>query len=246
MDWPYIIPSGVAVVYLAGVIQGLTGFGFSLVTVPILVLFISPKTTVPIVLILTCVLNTMLFFGSRQWSDPRRVRPLVISGIAAVPVGALFLTVLDAGLLRLIIGSAIVLFASGFLAGFRREIRNEKRGFVSVGLISGLLNGSISVGGPPVILFLTNQGVAKRSFRANLVTYFMFLNLATIPAYYVGGLLNATVLRYAALLVPGMILGAVTGSRLVARVSEKGFRKITLIIVIAAGALSVLSGLRAL
>jgi uncharacterized membrane protein YfcA len=127
--------------------------------------------------------------------------------------------------------------------GFRRQIRNEKRGFVIAGLISGTLNGVISTGGPPVILFLTNQGVAKQPFRANLVAYFLFLSLATVPIFFAGGLISLTVVKYAFGFFPALIVGAVGGSKLLHHVPERTFRIIAMLIVLAAGAISIISSI---
>jgi uncharacterized membrane protein YfcA len=127
--------------------------------------------------------------------------------------------------------------------GFRKPIDREGPGFILAGLISGTLNGVISTGGPPVILFLTNQGIAKEEFRASLITYFLFLNLATVPVYFAGGLMSRTVGTYAAVLVPALLLGAFAGSKLLHTIPEKTFRTAVLAIVMVAGIMSVLSGL---
>jgi len=231
------------VVYAAGLTQGLTGFGFSLVTVPVVVIILGPKTAVPVIMLLSLVLNVMLYAQSRKWSDTRRIRPLIIAGIASVPLGALLLVMLDPSVLKLVVGCAIFGFALASLLGFRREVRNERLGFVGVGLVSGTLNGAISTSGPPVILFLANQGVTKRTFRASLVTYFLFLNLAALPVYLIGGLMSVRIVKLAGLLVGPMLLGAWSGSRLVGAVPEKAFRSTTLAIVLATGVLAVLSSL---
>ena len=233
---------GALAVYLGGLIQGLTGFGFSMVTVPLLVIFISPKMVVPAVLILSLVVNMVLFLKLREWVDLRRIRSLIIFGIAGMPVGVFLLVVLDAGLLKILIGSVILLFAIAFLMGLRREIQNEQYGFAAVGVVSGLLNGSIKMAGPPVILFLTNQGLAKQPFRASLVSYFLFVNLATVPVFCLGGVMTVSVARYAILLIPVLIAGVLTGNQLARVVAEERFRVIALIIVVAAALLSILSG----
>jgi uncharacterized membrane protein YfcA len=128
------------------------------------------------------------------------------------------------------------------LTGFRRQVPDEQRGFAAVGLISGLLNGSIKMAGPPVILFLTNQGLAKQPFRANLVCYFLFVNLATVPVFCLGGVMTAPVIRYAILLIPVLLVGVLTGNRLARVVAEARFRVIALVIVASAALLSILSG----
>jgi len=229
-------------VFLAGAVQGLMGLGFSLVTVPILVVFLAPRIAVPVVLILSTVINVLLYREVRGQADLKRMLPLVIAGVASLPVGTYLLVSLDAGMLKIIIGALISCFALALLAGWQRPVRREVTGLVAAGLASGILNGVTSTSGPPVIFFLANQGMPREAFRASLITYFMFLNLATVPVYLAGGLLTREVLAESVILLPGMVAGGLAGSRLTSRVPEAAFRKAALSIVFVAGLFSVLAG----
>ena len=234
---------GLVTVFVAGIAKGLTGFGFSLLAAPVLIVLLGPRTAVPIIVLLNSFTNIVLFAGSRHSADVRRISPLIIAGIVAVPAGMLLLLVLNVAILKLTVGIAIVVFAVAFLTGFRRPVKNERRGLLLAGLISGTLNGVISTGGPPIILFLTNQGLPKAVFRASLIAYFLFLNLATVPIFLAGGLMSWAVGRYAVMFIPAMLLGAFAGSKLLKRVPEHIFRVITLAVVMCAGCAALLSGL---
>jgi len=151
--------------------------------------------------------------------------------------------VLDIRTYKVFIGLIITLFATAFLMGFKRKIKNEKLSFTTIGFLSGLLSGSTAMSGPPIILFFTNQGIAKRPFRANIVAYFIVLDLATILTFALSGLITKEVVNYAILLIPALIFGAFTGMKLVHKVDEKLFRNITLSVVTVAGLVSIASGL---
>jgi len=242
MDSLSVIIVGLLVMFWAGVIQGLTGFGFALVSVPIMTIFLSPKKTIPIVLLHAILIVIVILYEARKWVDLKRIWPLMIAGIVGMPFGTYLLIFLKASTLKVLIGSVIVLFTLALLKGFKRKIKSEKLAFAPVGFISGLLAGSTMMGGPPVILFFTNQGLNKNVFRANLVCYFATLSLATIPAYVAGGLITKEVIKYAILLLPAMICGGITGIKLARVVEEQLFRNIVLIILIVAGLISIASG----
>jgi uncharacterized membrane protein YfcA len=233
-------------VYVGGCAKGLTGFGFSLVAVGTLVLVAPPGTVVPVVLLMNSVINLALVYSVRKQISPGRVLPLGLAGVAGLPLGTYILVVVEADILRVVIGGVILLFAAALLLGFRREIRRQRLGSGLVGAASGVLNGSVGIGGPPVVLFLSHLGLDKRTFRANLVAFFLCINLAAIPFYYAGGLLTADVFRMFGLLVPALGLGGLTGSKLLSHVSERTFRCITLAIVMAAAVTAVVTGLRRL
>lgn len=242
LDSLSVIIAALLAVFLAGLIQGLTGFGFALVAVPIMTIFLSPKKVIPIVLIHAILIILVLLYQARKWIDLKRIWPLMIAGIVGLPFGTYLLIFLKVGTLKVLIGSVIVLFALAFLKGFKKEIKSEKLAFAPVGFISGLLAGSTMMGGPPVILFFTNQGLNKNAFRANIVCYFVILSFAAIPVYVAGGLITKEVIKYAIWLLPAMICGGIIGIKLSRVVEEQLFQKIVLIILIVAGSISIASG----
>jgi uncharacterized membrane protein YfcA len=237
---------GIACVYLAGCVKGLTGFGLSIVTTALLVQVAPPSSVIPVVLLLNAFVNAFLAYSVRDRIQIGRIWPLIVGGVAGLPLGTYILVVVDADVLRIAIGCVILLFSIALLKGYRRMLRRERLGAGLVGAASGLIAGSVSIGGPPVVLFFAGQGVEKQTFRANLVAYFLCINLACIPMYYAGGLLTIDVIKAFFALLPALILGGLTGTRLVSKVSERTFRYITLAIVMVAAAIAIVNGIRGL
>ncbi len=159
----------------------------------------------------------------------------------STPLGTYLLLVLDGGVLKLAVGLVTILFAIALLAGFDKPLRREGVSAALVGVASGLLSGSTAMGGPPVVLFYTNQGVEKRAFRANLNAYFTVLALSTLPWQLAGGLITKTVVLYAVSFLPALMLGTGLGIALIPRAKSTVFRTIVLMIVILSGSLSILS-----
>lgn len=156
---------------------------------------------------------------------------------------AYLLSSLASSTLKVLIGSIIALFAISLLFGFRRTIENEKLAFAPVGFLSGLLGGSTSIGGPPVVLFFANQGAEKQVFRVNLEAYLSVLSLGAVIAFFFNNLINAEVINYTIIFLPAMILGGLTGIKVADKVEEEMFRIIVLFVVIIAGLLSIASGM---
>ncbi|HOG45582.1 MAG TPA: sulfite exporter TauE/SafE family protein [Anaerolineae bacterium] len=238
------IAFGLVVVSLAGLTMGLTGFGFALMATPLLLLVLPPTVVVPLLTLQSTLNNVVILWESRRWVDLRRIWPLMLAGIVGVPFGAYLLVAWDVNTLKAFIGAAAALSALALLFGFKRHIVRERLAALPVGLASGLLNGSTGMAGAPVILFFTNQGIEKRAFRANLTAYFGLLNVVTLTTYAANGLITRPVAACAGLLLPGLVVGLVVGTRLVPRVNEQRFRQITLAVVGASGLLGVATGLR--
>ena len=228
---------------MAAMATGLTGFGMGLLSTPFLIILLPPRVVVPLLLLHGTVTSAIILFETRKRVELRRIWPLMLAGVAGVPLGTRLLLAWDAHTLKVFIGVVITLSALAFLLGFRREFRNEKLACAPVGFVSGVLKGSVGMSGPPIVLFFANQGVEKGAFRANIALYFTTLNAVTVPAYLMTGLMTRTVATYAALSLPMLALGMMAGVRLAGRIREGLFRRVTLLVVMGAGLASILTGL---
>ena len=243
MEFYTLIALGLIVVLAAGFIQGLTSFGFALLSLPLLTQFIPLQEVVPIVVILSLCTNIFIFIHSRQDAELRKIWILILSSLAAAPVGTYLLLYLDSNLLKLCTGVLITLFAFILLSGKSVPVQNERLAYVPVGITSGILNGSISMSGPPVALFLSNQGVGKETFRANISAYAILLNLITVCTYLYGGLITSEVIRYTSWFVPGMFIGVFIGIHAVKRLNDKLFKRIALWLIVLSGGWTMITAL---
>lgn len=231
------------VVLAAGFVQGLTAFGFALISLPLLALFLPMQQAVPIIVLLSLVSNVVILYDTWKHLQLGRIWLLIVAGLAAVPFGAWLLAWLDVAVMKVAAGLLIMLFAIAMLRGKTFPIRREKTAFVVVGLISGLLNGSISVSGPPVALFLSNQGVDRQTFKANLTGYAIMLNVHTLVVFGVAGMLDGETLAACAWLLPAMAAGVWLGIKCVRMLNDALFKKIALWLIVSSSLWTVLSGL---
>lgn len=235
---------GLFIFFFSAALQGLTGFGFSILAIPLITLFISPKIAVPILVIYSMIINIVVLYSARKAINLKKIWILLSAGIITLPLGAHLLVIMNEDLLKIFIGSMIFTFGILLLIGFRKQFKNERLAMLPVGMLSGLLGGSISISGPPIILFLSNQDVDKHTFRGNLAAYFFILNIFTIPVYYLNGLLTKEVWNYSLTFLPGLLIGVFVGSFLSHKIKDDHFKKLTLILLIVMGILSIISGLK--
>jgi uncharacterized membrane protein YfcA len=110
------------------------------------------------------------------------------------------------------------------------------------GFTSGVLTTSISVSGPPIVLWLESRGAHPEEFRATLAASFLALNLAggvlLVAAEGGGSLAAGTVGPLLGLVAAGYGLGALAFRRL----DRERFYTLVLVLVACTGAASVLAG----
>ena len=241
LDPTLLIVGGLAVL-LAGFLRGLTGFGFALVAAPIVSTLVEPRIVVPMVLIHGTVTSIPLVVHARHDVQLMHIWPLMAGAIAGAPFGSYLLFVLDADKLRLLIGIVAFGFALLFLAGVSRKVHRERLAFLPVGFVSGLLNGSSSLAGPPVILFFANQGVPPAVFRANILALFFATNIATIFVFIIGGLFSVDAFLLALAFGPSLAIGTYLGARYARSVNARLFRGVALSVVMGSGIIAIVDG----
>jgi uncharacterized protein len=230
-----------AVAAFAGAaVQSATGFGFALVLSPALFAVMDPVEAVTALLALGLALNLLVLFegGRPEHVDWRALAPMLAAALPGLAVGAVALTQLSKEALQVAVGVAVIL-----AAGWQLWVPRPRLSAWAAGLASGALTTSISVSGPPLVLWLTARGVRPEEFRTSLAASFLVLNLAggivLVAAEGGGAFDGGAVALLLALVVAGYALGAVAFRRL----DRELFFNIVLALVVLTGLASVVAGL---
>ena len=111
----------------------------------------------------------------------------------------------------------------------------------AVGALSGTMMAATSMGNPPVMLYmLAGPDSAARS-RANVTAYFAITLAALITVMLVSGLIGLDSVVTALLLLPVYMLAAWLGSRMFRASSERLYRQIALLALVAAALIGLMS-----
>lgn len=224
----------------AGAIAGLAGFGFSIVSVPTLLLLFDPATVITLNKVLTLGTIWVILIGAWgdiSWAYLRRIVPSAMAGLF---VGVTLLRVLDDGAIKLLAGLVVILFAL-LLRGGVKAMPDRSWMAPLAGFLSGTLSTAIGMGGPPVVLLFTVLAVPVPVFRATSVAYFLLIDLIGFPTLIVQGIVTRDDAILATLLAPAAIIGRMIGSRLVPFISPLAFRRATLGLLLVTGAVSVVN-----
>ena len=174
-----------AVAALLGAFVGsATGFGFALVLSPVLFTVVEPVEAIYILLVLSLVLNVLVLFegGLPLHVNWQRLTPLLLAALPGLAAGAALLVVLDKQTLQVAVGVAVIVAALWQLRSRARGERHSRplsaAASLAVGFTSGMLTTSLSVSGPPLVLWLEAHGVRPAEFRATLAASFLALSIA--------------------------------------------------------------------
>jgi uncharacterized protein len=217
-------------IFIAAIVRGYSGFGFSLLSVTALSLAYPTVKIVPVIFMLE--LAASLHLLPSIWKDIhwRSLAPLTVGCMVATPVGVWTLSTLNADLMHLFM-SAFVLVAVAFMwVGYALKTMPGPIFSTIVGAASGLANGAFGIGGPPVVLFYFSSPAGNIAGRASLIAFFLItdtIGLANLAGY---GLVTKDTAQLAAMFLPCLIAGVWLGARSFKSADQERFRKIVLII----------------
>jgi uncharacterized membrane protein YfcA len=164
--------------------------------------------------------------------------------LLGLPLGARILVLLDDRALRLVIGGLTFLYAAGQLTGVLPTLRASRRASPYVGVLSGILSSSVSMGGTPVIVYLIGLGGEPRDLRATAVAYVVLSTIGSLVVLFWTGLVDRAALLDAVELSPAAVAGFGLGALAFRYVSRDLFLRLTLVLLATTGAVALAAGLR--
>ena len=208
------------IVLLAYLIFGISGFGSTLIAVPLLAHLMPLKFVIPVVVILDCIsaISMGLKLRAQVWkAEFVPLLPFLLIGLVA---GAFVLVKLPTQWLILGLGCFVVIFGTHFLLDRKSMIRLPRWSAAPIGLFAGTTSSALGVGGPIYVFYFTARGATPEQIRATVPTVFSFTTVARIAIFAGLSLFNTQILLTAALLLAPMALGLWCGHRLHGRLTR--------------------------
>jgi hypothetical protein len=245
----------VAVVLLAGAINGVAGFGFALVGTMVLATAVDPALAVvfmivPILSVNLALVRELSADGLR--SCGRRFWPLVAAALVGTLLGLVVVEGVDAGPLRVALGVLSLAFVAtaqdavpvpGLRAVEDRCVVENGPAMAGVGLVSGVVFGGTNVG-VQLIAYLRSCDLPHATFVGVVAMVFLGLNGVRVVAAGALGLYPDAAVVLASLAAAGpAVVGVAVGKRLRARVPERWRRRVVLGLLAAVGVRLVVAGL---
>ncbi|HEV2403699.1 MAG TPA: sulfite exporter TauE/SafE family protein [Candidatus Saccharimonadales bacterium] len=228
---------------LAGFFQGVVGFGQGLVATPLSLTFLDKNTVLPAMVVVGLLLNLSLSKQIKEPLDNKIFKPLLIGSVLGMPFGVLILKLLSLSTLRISVGvlSIVLTIAIVFVKFKARHLRVITP---ITGFVSGVLQTSTSIPGPPVVLLLAGSGATKNAMRKILVVYFFWISVIALPLYLIGGILTWKGVLFGLCATPAIVGAGYLGNKVAHHVPHKWYRVLALVTVCATGAFAIYSGIR--
>ena len=231
-------------VFIASIIRGFNGFGFSATCISGFSFILPAIEIVPIILILEVLISIFMIPYIWKKIDWSFVSKILVGIIIGSPIGLILLKYLDSEITHLSVCIIIIFFSLLLMKGYTNQNINNNFGKFFTGIVSGTLNSLTTLGGMPVALFLLVTSIQPAIIRASLAALFFLTDIyAFILSFFAGIVDWLTIYRTIPLIVI-LPIGVYIGNKFFVKSKEKTYRKVVfyfLIIVSIIGIIRILN-----
>ena len=233
-------------VFVASIIRGFNGFGFSATCISGFSFILPAIEIVPIILILEVIIS--IFMIPYIWNkiDWNFVLKLLIGIAFGSPVGLYLLKHLSPDTTHLSVCILVIFFSFLLMRGYVNKKINNNQSKIFTGIISGALNGLTTLGGMPVALFLLVTSIQPAVIRGSLAALFFLTDVYAFILSYFGGIVDMTTIYRTLPLILVLPAGVFIGNKFFIKSKEKFYRKVVfyfLIIISIFGILRILGNI---
>jgi len=225
------------VVFVAYLVFGITGFGASPITIPVLVHLLPLAFVLPLAALLDLGSALALGFHTRRQADTRELVTLVPFTLLGLTLGVTLLLRLPRDATLLALGVFVCAYAVHL--ALRREARRRLSRWwaAPAGLVGGLVGALFGMGGPPYVMYLAGRIPEPDAQRAT-ISQMVILNVGLrVVAFALAGLLVSSALWLTvAALLPVAWAGVWAGHRVHLRLAPAMAARIIAATLFVAGA----------
>lgn len=226
-------------------VEGIAGFGATVMALPFVALMLGVEKAVPLLSSCSVLLSLFIVCRARKQIDWRQYGFIVLHVGFGVPIGLALMDVLPkVWLLSILAGFMFFTGIRGLLTLKQASVpetplpetgsKNLLYRFIL--FCGGIIQGAFSSGGPLVVMYASKALPDKAVFRATLSTLWLTTNLTMITKWTVSGTVWTPRLGMMILcLIPFVLGGLLTGDLLHRRVDQVRFRILIYSLLVTAG-----------
>jgi len=234
---PEILAAAALITAGTYLVFGLTGFGSTVLALPLLVHMIPLKFAVPLLLLLDFTAGILLISRVRhgvRWDELGWLFPFMLGGIA---LGLTLLIQLPETPLLAALGVLLLVYATYGVARRAGPPRLSRAWSAPIGLAAGVLGALFGTGGVLTALYIGARLDHKGELRATAAAAVLLNTSIRLALFGATGLLTQDGLLTSALfLLPSMLIGLFLGSRLHAAVPMTVVVRVVYLVIGVAGA----------
>lgn len=224
---PWLLIAAPVAIVMGYTVFGLSGFGATAITVPILAHFLPVSFLVPLVVVLDLGVSSLVGRIDREHlakEELKRIVPWMLAGFA---LGATVLVGVPDAYLRLALGLFSAVIGINAIANPTLHRAISALWAVPAGLVGGAVATVFGAGGPIYATYLSGRSSDKDTIRATVATLISISAFSRAIIYAISGLLlHVAILAGVVVLAPFAWVGLVIGRRIQLGLSQHQMRRV--------------------
>jgi uncharacterized membrane protein YfcA len=220
-----------AISALSGLVRGFSGFGSAMIYMPLIAAIYDPRVAAVTLLLIDTLSTAPITIGSFGRCAWREIVPMFAACALAIPFGAMALVAVDPVLLRWFMACTVFVLLGVLMTGWRYHGTPTLPMTLAVGAYSGFSGGAVQIAGPPVVLYWLGSGNDVATLRANLLVYFLLMDIALCVVYAAKGLFTAELVMTALVLAVPFLVMVGAGVYLFRGTSDALYRRVAYAII---------------
>ena len=226
------------VIFFSAMVTAVAGFGFGLMSVPLMSLAIDIHSAVIVSSLVAVGANGVQAYLYRRERDHRLFVRLTLACFLGLPFGYLAFDLVGDTALRIALGVGVLVAVVMLSRGLDLAHFGPRMDWV-LGFVSGFLNTSISTSGPPLAFDLQARRLPPEAFRATINTIFLVSGAGGLVIFWLGDKIHGAELQAGAAAVPALALGLFAGMPLRRLFSPERFRVLVMVLLVASAVAAV-------
>ena len=232
------------VIFLSSLLQGMFGFAFMLIALPLLSLVLTVKVAVPFLSLYLALIAGILTFQLKGEFSFRQMLPLIIGAVCGIPAGIWFLLASSEQLIKCMLGLVLIAYSAYCFQRRTVQFRLPAWSGYVVGLLAGSLGGAFNITGPPVVMYLSMREGTKQTIVGSLNFFFFITSVLVVVFHLAAGNIALATLRTFLEFTPAMLLGLLTGRYLFKKMPEDTYQRGLYLLLFAMGIMLVIQSFR--
>jgi uncharacterized protein len=227
-----------AAYFVAALVKGITGLGYSSTCLPILTLAFGLKDALPLALIPSVASNVVVMTSTPGFkASLRRFWPMLMCAAVSVFAGLWLLTRIRGESAAAVLGAVLMVYVGFALSNARFHLdENQTRKLEpAIGAVTGFVNGMTGSQVMPLIPYLLSLNLARERFLQASNQSFTLSSAAMFLGLGVTGLMTLPVVAVSACGLVLVALGVRIGQRISRRLAPQAFRTAVLIVLAVLG-----------
>lgn len=228
---------------IAGLVQGIAGFGFSTVAMSFWIWGLDPALAAAMAVFGSWTGQLVAFAAARRALHLADLAPLLAGAAIGIVLGTLLLPYLNTDFYKLLFGSILLIWCPTMLFSDALPVVRfgGRLADGAAGMVGGIMGALVGATGLAPTLWFTLRGMNKAKQRDLVQNFNLAALSATMAAYVYTNTLSQDMLPSLPVVAVALLVPSLWGSRIYKGLSDLAFRRVVLMLLTLSGLAMVLA-----